>query len=95
MLDADVQAQTLQLHFQLTRAAFAGICEKQIAFFVLIQPVYKFLHAFDQTVSLIDHTVHIAQEAPFGPQFFNIHIDSPYKRFSYSYGYFTTEEARL
>lgn len=66
MLFVDVQAHAgeLGLQFSLGLAAVVGEEEEFLVF--LLEPGDKFLHAGQETVAVVDHAVHVADEAFFG-----------------------------
>ena len=63
MLLTDLQTHAGQLLLQLERRTLGGVGQKEEALVLTLQPVYKFRYTGQQTVAVIDNTVHIADEA--------------------------------
>ena len=63
MLLTDLQTHTGQLLLKLKRRTLGGVGQKEEALVFTLQPVYKFRYTGQQTVAVIYHTVHIANEA--------------------------------
>ena len=63
MLLADLQTHAGQLLLQLKRRTLGGVGQEKEALVFTLQPVYKFRYTGQQTVAVIDNTVHIANEA--------------------------------
>ena len=63
-----IQSHTRQLLLQLLRRALRRVGQKQEVLVFPVQPVDKFLDSRQQPVSVVDHAVHIADEALLGAQ---------------------------
>ena len=63
MLLADLQTHACQLLLQLKRRTLGGVGQEKEALVLALQPVHKFGYTGQQTVAVIDNTVHIANEA--------------------------------
>ena len=63
MLLTDLQTHAGQLLLQLERRTLGGVGQEKEALVFTLQPVYKFRYTGQQTVAVIDNTVHIANEA--------------------------------
>ena len=64
-----IQPHAVQLLLQLLRRPLGGVGEEQEILLLPIQPLHKLLHPRQQTVPMIDHTVHVADKALLLSQF--------------------------
>ena len=65
MIRRDRKTHALQLHAQLVRRFLGAVGEEHKLFVILDHPIHKFGNAVKQLVAVIDHAVHIADEACF------------------------------
>ena len=65
MLFRDVQSHAVQFLFQFTRCVAAVVGQEEIGFLLILQPFYKLLHPRQNDVPVVDHSVHITDEAFF------------------------------
>ena len=78
MLLRHVQSHPCQLLVQLPGRVAAVVGEKEILLVLLVQPVDELRHARQNTIAVVDHTVHIADEALFLVEIDgSMHICSP------------------
>ena len=67
MILVHIQPHTRKLLLQLLWGALTGIRQKQKTLVLIVKPLHKFLYTRQQPISMIDHTIHIADEAFFIP----------------------------
>ena len=65
MLLRHVKPHAGKLLVQLTRRVAAVVGEKEVFLILIVQPLDEFGHTRKNTVAVIDHAVHIAEEALF------------------------------
>ena len=77
MLLADLKPHARQLLLELERRALGRVGQEKEALVFLLEPFHKFRHTLEQTVAVIDDTVHIADKALFRAQQFKFLVHIP------------------
>ena len=80
MLLRYIEPHSLKLLIKLTGRIAAVVCQKQILFILIMQPLNEFRHSRQDSVAVIDYTVHIANKAFFLVKinFTGCNIHNPY-----------------